>query len=96
MRNNIDKETYNWLFKILSFFGILLIFINIMLYFNPTTYTPQTTSFANATLLLLLGVSLWVRVEYLKLYNFNSYKTRRVPMIASAVVAIFSAIYRLF
>ncbi len=96
MRNNIDKETYDWLFKILSFFGILLVLINGLLFINPGRFTPDTLNFANATLLLLLGVFLWVRIEYLKLYNFSSYKTRRIPMIVSAIAIVCTAIYILF
>lgn len=99
MRNNIDRETYTWLFKILGFFAFLLVIINGLIIFSPETfsgYPEKTANFASATLFLVLAVSIWIRLEYLKSYNFSIYKTRKFPLWTSAIGSVFLAIYRMF
>jgi hypothetical protein len=96
MRNNIDKETYDWLFKIIGFFAFLLSIISISLLLGLKNFDEQTLNISTALLFVLIGIGLYIRIEYLKLYNVNVYKTRRVPLWVSASVAFVAGLFRLF
>ena len=96
MRNDIDKETYRWLFSIILFFAISLGLINVYLYSGQTLFTEKTLKFASSVFFLLIGVGLWIRLEYLKIYLHERYASRKLPMWTSAVVAVFAAFWRLF
>jgi hypothetical protein len=96
MRNDIDKETYKWLFNIILFFGILLVAINGWLQLTQTDFSVKTVKFASSMLFLLVGVGIWIRAEYLKVYRRDMYVSRKFPMWASAIVAVFAAFWRLF
>jgi TRAP-type C4-dicarboxylate transport system permease small subunit len=50
-------------------------------------FAPKTLTFSSSLLFLLIGVSVWLRIEYLKHFNFFVYKTRRIPMWFSAAAA---------
>ncbi|WP_255080496.1 hypothetical protein [Lacihabitans sp. CCS-44] len=93
MRNSIEKEGYNFLFGILIFFGVVLAVVSILLFIDLKGFAPKTLSVSSSLLFLLTGVSLWLRTEYLKLYNVNQYQTRRFPMWFSAGAFILVGIF---
>ncbi|CAH0994596.1 hypothetical protein EMA8858_00706 [Emticicia aquatica] len=96
MRNNIDKETYTWAFKVFALLGILLLLVNIFLFFSPEPNHVMALRFASSTFCLLLAVGIWMRLEYLKVFKVAVYKARRVPMWASIFVFVFAAFSRFF
>lgn len=96
MRNNIDKETYTWSFKVFALLGILLLLVNIFLYFSLEPMHAMAFKFASSTFCLLLAVGVWMRLEYLKAFQEATYKARRVPMWASIFVFVFTAFSRFF
>ncbi len=96
MRNNIDKETYTWSFKVFFLLGILLLIVNIFLFLSPEPSHQMALKFGNAALFLLLAVSVYIRLEYLKNFQVAVYKARRVPMWASVFVFLFVAFSRFF
>ncbi len=96
MRNNIDKETYEWLFKIIGFFAIVLSIITILLSLDLKGFAPKTLDFASSLLFLSVAAGLWIRIEYLKLYNTQSYKSKRIPLWLTASAAFVVGIFRLF
>jgi hypothetical protein len=96
MRNNIDRETYRWLFKVLGLLGILLLVVNVFLYFSADPMHQMALKFSSATLFLLFAASLWIRLDYLKAFEVAAYKARKVPMWASVFVFAMVAFYRLF
>ena len=96
MRNSIDEETYTWSFKVFGLLGVLLLLVNIFLYFSPEPTHAMAFRFASSTLFLLLAVSVWMRLEYLKAFQVATYEARRVPMWASVFVFVFVAFSRFF
>jgi hypothetical protein len=96
MRNEIDEETYRWSFKVFGLLGILLLVITIFLYFSPEPMHVMAYRFSSSTLLLLISVGIWLRLEYLKTFQEAIYKARRVPMWASIFVFAFVAFSRFF
>jgi hypothetical protein len=84
MRNSIEKDGYKFLFGILIFFGVVLALVSTLLYIDPKGFAPKTLSVSSSLLFLLIGVTLWLRTEYLKLYNINQYQSKRFPMWFSA------------
>jgi TRAP-type C4-dicarboxylate transport system permease small subunit len=88
MRNSIEKDSYKLLFGILTFFGIVLAFISATLYFNLNGFAPKTLSVSASLLFMLIGVTIWLRTEYLKNYNIKTYKTARIPMWFSAGLSL--------
>ncbi|WP_337040488.1 hypothetical protein [Emticicia sp. 17c] len=96
MRNNIDKETYTWTMKVFGLLGVLLLLVNIFLFFSQNPTHAMAFKFASAAMCLLLAVSVWLRMEYLKVFKVAVYKARRVPMWASIVVFVAVAFSRLF
>lgn len=96
MRNEIDKETYTWTFKVFTLLGILLLLVNVFLYFSPLPTHVMAFKFASSTFCLLLAVGVWLRLEYLKAFKLATYKARRVPMWASIFVFVFVAFSRFF
>ncbi len=93
MRNSIEKDGYRFLFGILIFFGLVLAIISTLLYIDLRGFAPKTLSVSSSLLFLLIGVSLWLRTEYLKLYNINQYQTKRIPMWFSAGAFILVGIF---
>lgn len=96
MRNDIDRETYDWLFKVLGLLGILLLVVNVFLYFSVEPTHQMALKFSSATMFLMIAVTLWIRLIYLKAFKVATYKARRVPMWASVFVFALVAFYRLF
>jgi hypothetical protein len=96
MRNQIDEETYRWSFKVFGLLGILLLLVNIFLYYSPEPMHLMAFKFASSTFCLLLAVGVWMRLEYLKAFKVAKYKARRVPMWASIFVFVFTAFSRFF
>lgn len=96
MRNNIDKETYDWLFKIIGFFAILLTIVTLLLSIDLKGFSPKTLNFSSSLLFLIVAVGLWIRIEYLKLYNIQSYRNKRIPLWLTASIAFIVGIFRLF
>ena len=96
MRNSIEKEGYKFLFGILIFFGIVLSVVSTLLYFDLNGFAPKTLSVSLSLLFLLSGVTLWLRTEYLKLYNLDQYEIKRVQMWFSAGAFILVSILILF
>lgn len=96
MRNEIDEETYRWSFKVFGLLGILLLVITTFLFFSPEPSHEMAYRFASSTLLLLISVGIWLRLEYLKAFKEATYKARRVPMWASIFVFAFVAFSRFF
>lgn len=96
MRNSIEKEGYKFLFGILIFFGIVLAVVSTLLYFDLKGFAPKTLSVSLSLLFLLSGVTLWLRTEYLKLYNLDQYEIKRVQMWFSAGAFILVSILILF
>lgn len=96
MRNNIDEETYTWSFKVFGLLGVLLLLVNIFLYYSPEPVHVMAFKFASSTFCLLLSVGIWMRLEYLKAFKEAAYKARRVPMWASIFVFVFVAFSRFF
>ncbi len=96
MRNHIDEETYTWSFKVFGLLGVLLLLVNIFLYFSPEPTHVMAFKFASSTFFLLLAVGIWMRLEYLKVFKVAIYKARRVPMWASVFVFVFVAFSRFF
>lgn len=88
MRNSIEKDGYRFLFGILIFFGVVLAIVSILLYIDLKGFAPKTLSVSTSLLFLLIGVSLWLRTEYLKLYNVQQYQTKRIPLWFSAAASI--------
>jgi hypothetical protein len=80
MRHTIDKQTYKYLFGILMFFAVVLAIITGMLYIDLAGFAPKTLTFSASLFFMLIGISFWLRIEYLKHYNLYAYKARRVPM----------------
>ena len=80
MRHTIDKQTYKYLFGILMFFAVILALITGMLYIDLAGFAPKTLTFSASLFFMLVGVSFWLRIEYLKHYNLYAYKARRLPM----------------
>ncbi len=93
MRNSIEKDGYRFLFGILIFFGLVLAIISTLLYIDLRGFAPKTLSVSSSLLFLLIGVTLWLRTEYLKLYNINQYQTKRIPMWFSAGAFILVGIF---
>jgi membrane-bound ClpP family serine protease len=96
MRNNIDKETYTWTSKVFGILGVLLLLVNIFLYFSQNPAHAMAFKFSSAVMFLMLAVIVWLRLEYLKVFKVAVYKARRVPMWASIFVFIVVAFSRLF
>lgn len=96
MRNNIDKETYIWTVKVFGLLGVLLLIVNIYLYFSTSPAHVMAFKFSSAVMFLLLAVVVWLRLEYLKVFKVAVYKARRVPMWASIFVFVAVAFSRLF
>jgi len=96
MRNNIDKETYTWALKVFTLLGVLLLLVNIFLFFSGNPTHVMAFKFSSAILFLLLAVTVWLRLEYLKVFKVAVYKARRVPMWASIFVFVAVAFSRLF
>ena len=90
MRNEIDKSTYDQTFIVVSILGILFLF------FSADATHQKFLNFSTAVMCLLLAISTWLRLEYLKVFKVATYKARRVPMWASVFVFVFIAIWRLF
>lgn len=96
MRNNIDKETYTWTSKVFGILGVLLLLVNIFLYFSQNPAHAMAFKFSSAVMFLMLAVIVWLRLEYLKVFKVAVYKARRVPMWASIFVFVIVAFSRLF
>jgi membrane-bound ClpP family serine protease len=96
MRNNIDKETYTWTSKVFGILGVLLLLVNVFLYFSKDPSHVMAFKFSSAVMFLLLAVVVWLRLEYLKVFKVAVYKARRVPMWASIFVFVAVAFARLF
>ncbi len=92
MRNTIDKEAYKLLFGILVFFIGTLAVITTMLYVDLKGFSPVTLKVSGILLLMMLGLTMWLRSEYLKLYNINSYQVQKLKLWAGAAVSLVSAI----
>ncbi|WP_255038909.1 hypothetical protein [Lacihabitans soyangensis] len=93
MRNSIEKDGYRFLFGILIFFGVVLAIVSTLLFIDLKGFAPKTLSVSTSLLFLLIGVSLWLRTEYLKLYNINQYQTKRIPMWFSAGASILVGLF---
>lgn len=93
MRNSIDKEAYKLLFGILIFFGAVLALVSIMLYIDLKGFAPLTRNVSVTLFFMLLGLALWLRSDYLKLYNLNSYKVQRVPLWIGASIFLFASLF---
>lgn len=93
MRNSIEKDSYQLLFNILIFFGVVLSIVSVLLYIKPEGFAPKTLSVSTALLFLLTGVTLWLRTDYLKLYNTSQYQTKKIPMWFSAGASILFGIF---
>lgn len=96
MRNSIDKSTYDQLFTVVTILGILLLIVNIFLFFSADQAHQSFLNFSTSIMCLLLAISTWLRLEFLKVFKVARYKARRVPMWASVFVFAFIAIWRLF
>ena len=96
MRNNIDKETYTWTLKVFTLLGILLLLVNVFLFFSTNPLHAMAYKFSSAVMFLLLAVVVWLRLEYLKVFKIAVYKARRVPMWASIFVFVAVAFSRIF
>jgi xanthine/uracil permease len=84
MRNSIDKDTYGFLFGILAFFTIILAILTTLFYIDLKGFDPKILKISSFLLSLVVGVTLWVRVDYYKTYNAKIYKLSRIPMWFSA------------
>lgn len=96
MRNDLDRETYNWLFKIFTFFAAVLGIVCFYLIFNGSGFSPKTIKVASSLFFILCGVFLYIRIEFLKLYKTETYKSKRLPMWISACLAFVVGLIRLF
>ncbi len=94
MKNQIDEETYIWSFKVFGLLGILLLLVNIFLFFSPDPMHVMVFKFSSSTFCILFAVGIWMRLEYLKSFKEIAYKTLRVPMWASIVVFALTAFSR--
>jgi hypothetical protein len=92
MRNTIDKEAYKLLFAILAFFIGTLTLITSLLFVDLKGFSPITFKVSGILLLSMLGLTMWLRSEYLKMYNTNSYQTQKISLWAGAAVSFLSAV----
>jgi hypothetical protein len=92
MRNTIDKEAYKLLFGILIFFIGTLAIITALLFVDLKGFSPVTFKVAGILLLSMLGLTMWLRSEYLKMFNLNSYQVQKIKLWAGAAVSFVSAI----
>ena len=91
MRNTIDKEAYKLLFGILVFFIGTLAIITSLLFVDLKGFSPVTLKVSGILLLMMIGLTMWLRTEYLKMYNLNSYQVQKLKLWAGAAASVISA-----